>query len=393
MANREIVFVSGSFDTQGGKPSVYAQKLQQELASHMPGRWEVHNGGTLEDLQRVHDGSAKTANILIWLPDVEKGTRNRLVSDLKKNNQKTMLVTDQDNSDGRYERKMLVAKALDQKANLILEVIAKPDGQVQTTILDPLNNIMADKESDVSILAHRLATRIEQLISIKRTSSQKVGDAIPCPIDNEVKQFLEVVREHASTFHDLIHIPNQGRSLGNISFRCERGFPAARASDPNLIYISKRNVDKRYITPDDMVAVRLDSDDPVQYYAQGDMKPSIDGPIQIGLFKQFPKVNYILHSHTYIEGAPFTDNIYPCGAAEELGEITEKFKDAGADKILINLRGHGSVAMVSNWRELKNIPYVAREEIDKLMPWEPPAAPNKFTSMGQKFGIRSLGLG
>lgn len=58
---------------------------------------------------------------------------------------------------------------------------------------------------------------------------------------------------------------------------------------------------------------------PIEYY--GDYKPSVDTPSQIMLYQAYPKVNYMLHGHVYIDGFPFTNRCIPCGAIEEAHEI------------------------------------------------------------------------
>ena len=60
-------------------------------------------------------------------------------------------------------------------------------------------------------------------------------------------------------------------------------------------------------------------DNKVYYY--GDYKPSKDTVVQIKLYKLFPEINYIVHSHCYADGAAFTKTPVPCGSLDEIDEI------------------------------------------------------------------------
>lgn len=121
--------------------------------------------------------------------------------------------------------------------------------------------------------------------------------------------------------------------------------------------VSQRDVDKRYIGPDAFVAVSTASRE-VQYH--GVRKPSVDTPIQLALYAYYPRVRYMLHSHTYIEGAPMTAEPVPCGAIEEAAEVTALVPSHDACDFAVNLRGHGSIVLASNLDTLRSQPWVPR---------------------------------
>jgi ribulose-5-phosphate 4-epimerase/fuculose-1-phosphate aldolase len=185
------------------------------------------------------------------------------------------------------------------------------------------------------------------------------------PDDPEIISFIEKVKVQANKFHEIIHGVNTTRMLGNASFRCQRGFPSFRVQFENTdrIFVSRRNVDKRFISKDEFVAVR-DLNGMVGYY--GPNKPSVDTPVQLRLYKWFPKVNYMLHSHTYIEGAPFTSKRVPCGAIEEASYICgatpgyEMYPDYNAYNMAINILGHGSIVLAKTPEFIDNIKWVPR---------------------------------
>jgi hypothetical protein len=69
----------------------------------------------------------------------------------------------------------------------------------------------------------------------------------------------------------------------------------------------------------------------------------------------------MLHSHAYIENAPFTGKIVPCGAVEEAEEIINLFPDGESVNFSVNLKGHGSLILASDVKYLKNISYIPRD--------------------------------
>jgi hypothetical protein len=369
---KKILFVGGTYNNDNGAASSYMRKLADALQIKLPGEWTIHNGGSLSELTEPDiQTQIREADIVFWFPDIPN-TEQKILPSLKALNPKMMLVTSKNNisEQGRdYSTLELVARALKSKSNLLLE-ITRNDGQFAASIIDPLANVFAHQEISIERVATALSRRLTELMRYTRVSSESVGDSLPATSTSFADGFFELVREYAEVFHNLIHAVNPGRFLGNASFRCARGFPTARdPENPDVIFVSERNVDKRYIDKGNFVAVRANPDgapsDPVEFY--GDKKPSVDTPAQRELYKHYPNVNFILHSHAYIEGAPFTDEMTPCGAIEEIEDIKKLFPDSSQTDFFVNLRGHGSLALVSSWEKLKDLPYVPREVSDGPM--------------------------
>jgi hypothetical protein len=68
----------------------------------------------------------------------------------------------------------------------------------------------------------------------------------------------------------------------------------------------------------------------------------------------------MLHSHVYVENAPMTKHIVPCGAIQEVEEIIQLVPSTFCNWFFINLRGHGSLCAAGDVEILRNIPYVPR---------------------------------
>ena len=284
------------------------------------------------------------------LGDVEKH-RN-----VKEINPRCMLIGSKRNNN-EYDFGEVVKRALEQKLNLCIQFTKTEQQGRLMSILDPLGNIFYEGY-DIQEMVKVLINRTLYLKKIHRMGSYK-GDAIIHPQINE--KFLEFVKDYAETFHELIQAQTS-RFLGNCSTRCMRGFPSVR--DGQLIYVSKRNVDKRYIDNDAFVACQL-TEKGVKYFSEN--KPSVDTPIQLSLYKELPNINYMIHSHCYIKGAMFTDEIIPCGGLEEIDAILKLIPDKNTEYAAINLKGHGSTIMVKDVKNLENIAYIPRLLPEKVM--------------------------
>ena len=60
----------------------------------------------------------------------------------------------------------------------------------------------------------------------------------------------------------------------------------------------------------------------------------------------------MIHGHSYIEDAPFTEDYYPCGDMRELAEIEKTIEGSGNDSI-INLKNHGFLIFASSLENLR----------------------------------------
>lgn len=163
----------------------------------------------------------------------------------------------------------------------------------------------------------------------------------------------------------LVPRPKQtNRFLGNAAFRCSYGFPAFRGHG-ELIYVSRRNVDKTGIGIKDFVPVKPFEyyDSEVKYY--GNAKPSVDTPVNLLIFKHFPKINYLLHGHVYIRHAPMTAKPIPCGATEEFEALMDARFGIG-NSYWANLKGHGFIVGGETIERLKrDVEFYARPTLEE----------------------------
>jgi hypothetical protein len=317
--------------------------------------------GSKEELEWLVD-HAHDWDVILWFPNIPN-SEAKLVQRIKQVNKRVILVTSKNNLAGNYSPQQIIAHGLKNKANLMLE-LTKQDGQIAGQVLDPLGNAWSKKTLALIELAHAIISRVEDLARFTRVGSVRVTRSIVTPI-GDFNIFFDAVNDYAQTFHDLIHAANADRLLGNMSFRCEAGFPSLKAD--NMVFVSRRNIDKRSIDIGGMVAISKHKiNGLIGYY--GEHKPSVDAPIQKSIYDQIPWARFMLHSHVYIEGAPMTGSAIPCGAFEEFEEImyqynkfAESHQGMNPQSFRINLRGHGSLAIGATQSDMLGIKYVARD--------------------------------
>lgn len=348
-----MLIVGGSFDDNGGKSSSIVSKVFEEMTDFDV---KLYNGGYFDQIEGILEECKYFDYVLWWANVPNDKPKIRNVKDI---NPRAMLVTSKRNDNNKYSFAELINRALGSKANLCVQ-FSKVEDIFEMMLFDPLGNSWYFGES-VPKLCHAMAERLKYLKSITRQGCVHTEGYIEVPDEND---FFDIVRSYTDIFHELIK-PDSAvtRFLGNSSFRCQRGFPSFRKD--GFIFVSRRNVDKRFIDRDAFVPVKLEEDTTLYYY--GDSKPSVDTPIQARLYKLLPNINYMIHAHVYIDGAPFTKNMVPCGGLEEVEEILSVVgEDDKKDFYAINLVGHGCIVMANRAEQLIDLPYISRQMPERL---------------------------
>ena len=382
--NLNILIVGGSFDKDGGKPSSLVSKIFENLKkisdTQINTNWKISitlfNGGNLNELNDCLQ-KVENYNVVFWWANVpNEYTKNRNVKEI---NPKTILVSSKRNdyitqyskfSSKKYSFQELIQKALELKSNLTVEFTKEDKLKIDShltshieklfkmRLFDPLGVVWYEG-FDTFKMTEALIERLKFLIQITRQPTIKINDNITIP--NKSK-FFKYVKECAEIFHEKINpAKDVKRFLGNSSFRCQRGFPSFRTK--NYIFVSKRNVDKRYISKENFVPVKFENNN-LYYY--GENKPSVDTPVQVRLYELLPKINYMIHSHCYTKNGHFTYQPVPCGGIEEVEEIkqiiNEEYNgDYNKDFYEINLIGHGCIIMSSNVKKMKQVEFIERK--------------------------------
>lgn len=350
----KVLMVGGRWDGKGGRASGLFRKLVEEVSRRHDA--DAFNGGMFGELSGLL-GRCPGYDCVFWMADVPNDLDK--TRDVKKTAPHVMLVTSKRNDSSQYDERELVLRALESKSNLLVEFSKGGGGVFNMRALDPLGNIWYDG-ADVPAAAGAVMERISFLKSMTREGSRQEDSSPSLPDQSD---FVTCVREIAGEIQELVKETTEDpRFLGNASFRetrCMKTFPSFR--DGGGVFVSRRNVPKRFIGLDDFVAVHL-AGDGVGY--RGEHKPSVDTPIQLRLYRALPNINYMIHTHCYIEGAPFTGECIPCGAVEEAAAVIEvilaAYGDLGQGLYKVNLRGHGSIAMSGDLSGFEGIGFYSR---------------------------------
>ena len=360
----KLLFVGGNFDRDGGRPSRLIEKIYFELLKYPDIQTTFYNGGNVIDLHEKILPSVIDYNIVIWFANVPNDEVK--IRDVKAINPKTILITSKRNDDNKYTFAELITRALSIKANLTVE-FSKGDRAFNMMVFDPLGNVFYDGV-EFEKMVYALVTRMKKLVAFTRVPSVQdtVSDAPVVPVEAD---FFKFAHECADIFHNLIR-PAKGteRFLGNMSFRCQNGFPSFRGEN-GIVFVSRRNVDKSDINEKSFVPTYLDENETVKYF--GEAKPSVDTPVQLRLYNIFPWANYMLHAHCFTaidcntEGFVMykTKHPVPCGAIEEVAEICDAIGDveelncSNPRLVAINLVGHGCILMANDVTAFEELSY------------------------------------
>lgn len=389
-----ILIVGGTWDDNIGKSSWFITQLHHAAMGYCINvakmftadiNIDCHNGGNYERLQSILN-SAPNFDIVFWFANVSNDLPK--VRDVKAVAPKVMLVTSKRNDNGKYEFQELVQRALASKSNLMFEFAKREEGGYNIRVFDPLA-CQFYYGDDMKAAAAAAMERLTYLQSITRQSTAADNTSAELALawyfnsfqeqmspSNETHDvpeesiFINIVRRHAETFHDLMK-PASGvkRFLGNCAMkpappqvgRCSKGMPSFKHND--LVFVSQRNVDKEFLDISHFVPVYMDEETQQIFYC-GNNKPSVDTPIQLRLYKALPNIRYMLHSHCYIKDAVFTTKSIPCGAVEEVAEILslidQKYDSREEPFYAINLKGHGSIVMAKYCSDIDKVEYIKR---------------------------------
>lgn len=376
-----ILFVGGTFsdtpnpDGSYGAASGLVRRFCNELDELMPAHITTANGGNYEHLKDLLTATPDY-DYVFWWANVSNGLEK--IRNVKEVAPRTMLISSKRNDNEKYTFQELVQRSLALKANLTFEFSKTESGLFNIRLFDPLGSVWYDG-TDITHAVMICILRMKFLKSMTRQSTiestedknlimkwyfdqfkqpEYQSDKTDIPIPDE-QDFVNTVRKFASIFQQFMPTVNTTRFVGNASLRplppqvgrCGKGMPSFRGAD-NIIFVSKRNIDKQFIELDNFVPVYVEND---KLMYCGNDKPSVDTPVQVKLYQALPNINYMLHSHCYIQNAPFTKEAIPCGAIEEFDEvmrlIQRKYQDTDRDYYIINLIGHGSIIMWNNMQQ------------------------------------------
>lgn len=346
----KILIIGGNWDLEGGKPSGFVKKFKDEMSKYTD-NITYYNGGNYNDVEGILN-TANDYGVVFWFLNVDNSLPK--VRDIKRINPHIIYVGSKRNDNNKYPFVEVLNRSLMERHNLTIQ-FSKEGDIFETTLFDPLGT-MWYKGVDISKLVEHTYKRISFLLTMRREHTYRSNQKNTTPNNPE---FIEYVHEAAETFHEAIeHTKGVTRFMGNASFRGKDG----------KIYVSKRDADKSEIDSDNFITCYLKDN---KLYYDGDNKPSKDSVVQAHLYKLFPNINYIVHSHCYAEGGYFTTMPVPCGSLNEIDEIFEVIKEYFDDQYdlpfyKINYLGHGCLLLAKNIEDLKKTRFVKRHLPEEL---------------------------
>jgi hypothetical protein len=225
-------------------------------------------------------------------------------------------------------------------AVITIETNEKP---FKFNLIDALGNVWS-KTTNLGELAFKIEELYWWTKGSTRIGSKNVEFTSEELVQLDLTNLCGIVKRVA----DNVENERGGRYFGNVSTRCGKMFPSQRL-EHDIVLMSGRNVGKSRITPDDFVYTKMIKEC-VMYH--GEKKPSVDTPIQLGMYQYFKNINYFIHGHAYIDDAVMTTHYYPCGDLRELSAVKEVMHQ-DSDQIVLNLKNHGFILGTNNIDQLR----------------------------------------
>jgi ribulose-5-phosphate 4-epimerase/fuculose-1-phosphate aldolase len=332
----KVLIVGGTFDRTGGRKSSIIKKLA--TIAKNSGYVDVCNGGTLKELQAIN---LEGYDLVFWWADVSNAERKSYPT---KETGSVMIVSKVIRPNRTYID--AVARIFKLHGNAVV-AIHKDRIPFEFVLIDALGNIWY-RGTELEKLVQKIQEFYLWTKGSIRVRSCPVNIKQPQINKELLTRFIELNKEVANKYQKI-----KGRYFGNISTRCAKMFPTMR--EKKWILVSARNTDKERITADDMVLARL-SDNRVEFIeTRKGIKPSVDTPIQLKLYEKFPFVNYMIHGHAFVKGAPYTEHYYPCGDLREFPEVAKIIESEEKERGVINLRNHGFLLYASTLEEVEKL--------------------------------------
>lgn len=349
MKYKKIQIIGGTFsrDVNKRKESSIVTKLNYYLGEVFEDAILTYgaNGGGLKELAELSNNI--NSDLSLWLPNVS----NEELKIYPRKPVGSILICSKVLRKNRtiYDA---VDRIFKMHGNAVL-AIEKVNDRFVFTLLDALGNGWV-RTSDLRTLAKAIFRFYTWTQSVKRIGSTYT-DLKHSMLPEEYADLRQFCKLN-TLVADKVENGSTNRYFGNCSTRCALMFPSVRA-DNGRILVSRRNSNKKRLEASDMVVVYKSSKmDTIRYEGVKQIKPSVDTPIQLELYNKFPKINYMIHGHAYIDDKysmiPFTSSYFSCGDLREAEEASEYIKNVPA--YAINLRNHGFLLYAETLIDLKN---------------------------------------
>ena len=327
----QSLIVSGSFDNEIGWSSGMMEKLSNELGMVN----SIINGGKVSLLKHL---SRPTQKFVMWMPNVDNAEEKVY----PKKSTGAILICSKLMHEGvtRYDA---MSRIFEMQANAVLEIYPY-QGRFRFCLVDALGYEWSatDNIKRLACDIFKFTTWVDH--AIRLPSINLPGEVA---FQEDIKELVELTRYVA----DSVELKSGERYFGNTSTRCLKMFPSCRGQEG--IFVSPRNIDKRRIAMEDFIWATMRNNK--VHFIDGqnrNRKPSVDTPVQIELYNRFPNINYMIHGHAYVVGAPTTNHYFPCGDMREVQEVKMLIDDRAG---VINLKSHGFLLYSETINDMRKV--------------------------------------
>ena len=343
----KILIVGGTFtdNIETVRPSGVVNKMHEHLLdinafSHCISV-ELVNGRLINTMESLTNAPVeKDIDLTIWMPDIT----NEEAKHYPHKKQGSVLICSKVMREG-YTRVDSVSRIFKMHGNAVIEIRKCMETNKYTfCLVDALANVWYEGDNIPALM-----TSIMAFVGFTR-AARRVNTTRGCEVYVPTEKYFNDNRDNLQKLLDINrklqhHIKTAcgDRFFGNVSTRCQKLFPSARANEVSVeytqdtMYVSPRNTDKESLTPEDMVLYFGNND---VYF--GEKKPSVDSPAQARLYKKLPGISFMIHGHATIvlNNIQTTKHYKLCG---DINEVDEVIKVVGTDAkwFAINLLGHG----------------------------------------------------
>lgn len=332
--NYNPIIIGGDFGDRPKKSSIIEKMANQES-----GKTPFINGGTMDDLKNI---DLKGKNFIIWMPNIS----NEEEKHYPKKDVGAVLIVSKVLHKGVTETDA-ISRIFKMGANAVI-TIDKSEKPYRFKVIDALGNYWGDTHEPTQLLYITMAISRCYGSTQRKGSKSIINPDLTIPDSEDLYTFMAINHRIADKAESM-----GGRYFGNCSTRCDKLFPTARTEN-GMVLVSPRNIDKASITAQDMIFIDTELEyGKIKYF--GNRKPSVDTPVQLMIYNNWPKIKYMIHGHYYIYNAPFTETFHPCGDTREYYQIAPIIGQKYGKYAMgaINLTNHGFLLYASTIDEMR----------------------------------------
>lgn len=332
----KTLVVGGTFHNENGISSKIIETMATLLGA------KTINGGVVKDLH-VACTLVENKNLIIWAPNVSNEEKKVYP---KKNKGSVLIVSKRISKYGGRSEIDAVSRIFKFNGNAVITITDKNEKVHNTKpeyvfkLIDALGNVWVDTTKDIKDIVVGI---YKLYMWTKESKRESILFSLKLPSFIKLQKLIDINKVVAEKCQKAFG----ERYFGNLSTRCVSMFPSMRESEYFLF--SARNTNKEFLAISDMIFVSKEGN-----YG-GNIKPSVDTPVQLQLYDLFSNINFMIHGHAYIENASYTDEYFPCGDLREVNGIRDLGKKyfKYRDVMTINLKNHGFLIMTKAIEQLE----------------------------------------